>query len=119
MNRRPNSTWSFLLPFKSAVQSVPRRPLVTEMLRNTDLARFVASLMPSAVKKNRVHRVLLMFNAACVHDFIIRNKSLDEGTVAFLLPALLEPLESTNTEHLNDTIVRPRVLVMHLVLITS
>ena len=116
MNRRPNTTWSFLLPFKSAAQSVPRRPLVTEMLQNTDVARFVASLMPSAIKKNCVHRVLLMFNAACVHDFITRNKSLDEGTVAFLLPALLEPLESTNSEHLKDTIVRPRVSVMHLVL---
>ena len=84
-----------------------------------DFARFVASLMPSAVKKSRVHRVLLMFNAACLHDFITKSKSLDEGTVAFLLPALLEPLESTNNEHLKDTIVRPRVLVMALVLITS
>ena len=111
MNRRPNTTWSFLLPFKSAAQSVPRLPLVTEMLRNTDVARFVASLLPSAVKTNRLHRVLLMFNAACLHDFITKSKSLDEGTVAFLLPALLEPLESNNHEHLQDTIVRNKELV--------
>ncbi|KAG6902641.1 hypothetical protein C0995_013766 [Termitomyces sp. Mi166 len=91
---RQNSTWSFLLPFKSAAQNLPRMSLVTEMLRNTDVSRFVAALLPSALKEKRSHRVLLAFNAACLHDFISRSKALDEGTVAYLLPALLEPLQT-------------------------
>ncbi|KAF8626030.1 hypothetical protein AX15_005120 [Amanita polypyramis BW_CC] len=108
---KPNSTWSFLLPFKAAAQSVPRSPMVTEMLRNTDVIRFVASLLPSAIKMNRVHRVLLMFNAACLYDFITRSKSLDEGTVSFLLPALLEPLLSANHDLLTDSILGTYVLL--------
>ncbi|KAG6836982.1 hypothetical protein H0H93_016935 [Arthromyces matolae] len=91
---KQNSTWSFLLPFKSAAQNLPRMSLVTEMLRNSDVARFATSLLPSALKEKRSHRVLLAFNAASLHDFISRSKSIDEGTIAFLLPALLEPLQS-------------------------
>ncbi|KAF9451337.1 hypothetical protein P691DRAFT_663457 [Macrolepiota fuliginosa MF-IS2] len=90
---KPNSTWSFLLPFKSAAQSLPRVSLVTEMLRNTDVARFVASLLPSALREDRLHRVLLVFNAATMHEFISRSKVLNEGTMAYVLPAVLEPLE--------------------------
>ena len=45
------------------------------------------------MKEGRCHRVLLAFNAACLHDFMSRNQSLDEGTLAYLLPALLEPLQ--------------------------
>jgi hypothetical protein len=63
------------------------------MLKNTDVARFVVALLPNALKSDHVHRTLLAFNAASLHDFILRSKSLDEGTVAFLLPALLEPLQ--------------------------
>src|SRR6266478_1312244 len=63
------------------------------MLKNTDVARFITSLLPSALKHNRVHRALVTFNAACINDFITRSKVLDQGTVAFLLPALLEPLQ--------------------------
>ena len=92
MVRRPNSTWSFFNSYKSAAQNVPRVSLVTEMLKNQDLARFVASLLPTAVKKGLTHHVLLAFNAATVHDFIKRSKTINEGTVAYLLPALLEPL---------------------------
>ncbi|KAG6866337.1 hypothetical protein C0991_005804 [Blastosporella zonata] len=91
---KPNSTWSFLLPFKSAAQNLPRMSLVSEMLRNTDVSRFVTSLLPSALKDKRAHRVLLAFNAACLHDFISRSKAIDEGTIAYLLPSLLEPLQS-------------------------
>ena len=80
MNRRPNTAW-YPSKFKSAAQSVPRLPLVTEMLRNTDVARFVTSLLPSAVKTNRLHRVLLMLNAACLHDSITKSKSLDEDVI--------------------------------------
>jgi hypothetical protein len=93
------------LPFKSAAQNVPRVSLVTEMLRNTDIARFVTSLLPSALKENRSHRVLLAFNAATLHEFISRSRSLNEGTMAYILPALLEPLER-KSEAPRDAVVR-------------
>jgi len=102
---RPSSTWSFLLPFKSAAQNVPRVSLVTEMLRNSDVTRFILSLLPSALKENRSHRVLLVFNAATLHEFISRSKTLAEGTMACILPALLEPLEVKSEASL-DAIVR-------------
>lgn len=102
---RPSSTWSFLLSFKSAAQNVPRVSLVTEMLRNGDVARFVASLLPLALKKDRLHRVLLAFNAATMHEFITRSKSLDEGTIAYILPALLDPLDEEHASS-RDAIVR-------------
>ncbi|KJA24974.1 hypothetical protein HYPSUDRAFT_200217 [Hypholoma sublateritium FD-334 SS-4] len=79
---KPNSTWSFLIPYKSAAQNVPRASLVTEMLKNTDVARFVALLLPIALKKGVTNPVLTAFNAATLHDFIKRSKSLTEGTVA-------------------------------------
>ena len=63
------------------------------MLKNSDVARFVTSLLPCAIKEGRCHRVLLAFNAACLHDFILRSQTLNEGTLAYLLPALLEPLQ--------------------------
>ncbi|KAJ3564821.1 hypothetical protein NP233_g8044 [Leucocoprinus birnbaumii] len=102
---KPSSTWSFLLPFKSAAQNVPRVSLVTEMLRNSDVARFVTSLLPTAMKEGRSHRVLLAFNAATLHEFISRSKILDEGTMAYLLPALLEPL-AKRYDALRDATVR-------------
>lgn len=77
--------------------------LVTEMLKNTDVARFVASLLPTAMKGGYSHRVLLAFNAASLHDFIMRSSQLDEGTVAYLLPALLEPLR--NASRVKDAVV--------------
>ncbi|PPR01672.1 hypothetical protein CVT24_001501 [Panaeolus cyanescens] len=91
---QPNSTWSFLQPYKSAAQNIPRVSLVTEMLKNNDLARFVANLLPRVLKKGlQPHHTLIAFNAATLHDFIKRSKKLNEGTVAYLLQALLEPLQ--------------------------
>jgi len=78
--------------------------LVTEMLRNPDIARFVASLLPIAMKDGYSHRVLVAFNAACLHDFLLRSSQLDEGTVAYLLPALLEPLQQVPVNR--DAVVR-------------
>jgi U3 small nucleolar RNA-associated protein 10 len=63
------------------------------MLTNTDLARFVSSLLPAAIAQGHAHRTLVSFNAANLHDYITRSKILDEGTLAFLLPAILEPLQ--------------------------
>ncbi|KAF5351352.1 hypothetical protein D9758_008071 [Tetrapyrgos nigripes] len=91
---QPNTTWTFLLPFKSAAQNVPRIALVSEMLKNTDVARFIATLLPRAIKEHRAHTTLIMFNAATLHDFIACSKNLNEGTIAFIWPALIDPLQN-------------------------
>jgi U3 small nucleolar RNA-associated protein 10 len=75
------------------------------MLKNQDLARFVVSLLPTAIKKGLTHHVLLAFNAATLHDFIKRSKTINEGTVAYLLPALLEPLQQKPKKLSKDAVV--------------
>ncbi len=84
--------WDFLIPFQKVAQSVPRVALVKEMLKNTEITRFIAALLPTALKGEYSHRTLLAFNAATLHDYMAHKKVIDDGTVAHLLPALLEPL---------------------------
>lgn len=86
------------------------------MLRNTDVARFVTSLLPSALKDMRSHRALLAFNAATLHALVTRSKSLNEGTLAYLLPALLEPLQR-NTQ--KDAIVSLPCLSIRSIVLMS
>ncbi|KAF7373573.1 U3 small nucleolar RNA-associated protein 10 [Mycena sanguinolenta] len=108
-----NSTWSFLLPFKSAAQNVPRPSLVTEMLKNSDATRFIVNLLPTAIKANCVHHTLLAFNAATLHDYLTRTKTLDEGILALLLPALLEPLQH-RSDVVKDAILGSYILLSAL-----
>jgi U3 small nucleolar RNA-associated protein 10 len=63
------------------------------MVRNVAVARFVASALPKAVKDRTVHRVLAAFHTAALFEYISRIKSPDDGVMAFLLPAMLEPLQ--------------------------
>ncbi|KAF9553866.1 hypothetical protein CPC08DRAFT_672807 [Agrocybe pediades] len=114
LNIKPNSTWSFLIPYKSAAQNVPRVSLVTEMLKNSEVARFVASLLPTSIKKGVCHRVIVTFNAATFHDFIKRSKSFNEGTVAYLLPAFLEPLQQKPKKLLKDAVLGSYILLASL-----
>ncbi|KAJ6578862.1 hypothetical protein DFH09DRAFT_980162 [Mycena vulgaris] len=109
-----NSTWSFLLPFKAAAQNVPRISLVTEMLKNSDATRFVVNLLPTAIKGNCSHHTLLAFNAATIHDYLTRTKALDEGTLAHLLPALLEPLQTRSDAVAKDAILGSYILISAL-----
>ncbi|KAK0237018.1 armadillo-type protein [Armillaria nabsnona] len=111
---RPNSTWSFLIPFKKAAQSVPRMALVKEMLRNSDVSRFIANLLPAAIKGGYSHRSLLAFNAATLHDYMLHSKVLDDGTLAYLLPALLEPLQHPSEFPTKDTILGSYILLSTL-----
>ncbi|TFY70773.1 hypothetical protein EVG20_g2223 [Dentipellis fragilis] len=91
-----NSFYSFLSAYKSAAQAVPRAALVQEMLRSPDLSRFVAALLPNALKKGKgyTHHTLIAFHAGTLLDFIARSKTLDDAVLAFLLPAMLEPLQA-------------------------
>lgn len=127
---RPNSMWSFMLPFKSAAQSLSRTALVTAMSKDTDVARFVASIMQNTIQINSnvktttkkrkikalsIHRPLTAFTVVTLLEFIDKSRKLDEGTMAFLLPAIMEPLkiakEAMKGDGVNyavpkDTIVR-------------
>ncbi|KAJ7270708.1 hypothetical protein B0H12DRAFT_1229192 [Mycena haematopus] len=110
---KPNSIWSFLLPFKAAAQNVPRPSLVTEMLKNSDATRFIVNLLPTAIRTNSVHHTLLAFNAATIHDYLTRSKALDEGILAHLLPALLEPLQH-RSDVIKDAILGSYILLSAL-----
>lgn len=76
------------------------------MLRVPDAARFAVALLPTALKKGYVHRTLIAFNAACMHEFLSRSAVLDEGTVAYVLPALLEALSQRAEQPSTEAIVR-------------
>ncbi|KAI9451428.1 hypothetical protein BJY52DRAFT_1297951 [Lactarius psammicola] len=94
----PDAPWNFLNAYKSASQSVPRTALVTEMVRNVAVARFVASALPKAVKDRTAHRALVAFHTAALFEYISRIKAPDDGVLAFLLPAMLEPLQHKAAE---------------------
>ncbi|KAH8112066.1 hypothetical protein DFH11DRAFT_1788270 [Phellopilus nigrolimitatus] len=90
--------WRCLAPYKAAGKALPRSALVTEMRKDSELARYVVALLPStleAMDGANVHRTLICFNTSVVLEYITRSdkKDLDAGTLAFLLPALLEPLK--------------------------
>lgn len=89
----PDAPWNFLNAYKSAAQSVPRTALVTEMVRNVAFARFVASALPKTVKHRTAHHALVAFHTAVLFEYISRIKSPDDSILAFLLPAMLEPLQ--------------------------
>lgn len=79
------------------------------MLRNSDFARFVTSLLPNALnEQGRVHRTLLAFNAATLNEFIKRSKKMDEGTGVMLVTSLLEPLQVKGREPSKEAIVSSR-----------
>ncbi|KAG1858573.1 hypothetical protein C8R48DRAFT_775006 [Suillus tomentosus] len=59
-----------------------RNSMVKAMAANQAVARFIASLLPTAIRGS--HRTLVAFNAATMHDYIASSK-------AFLLSALLAP----------------------------
>lgn len=90
---RPQSTWHFLLAYKSAVKGLPRSALVTEMLKTPDLTRFAASLLPEAIKGGYAHRTLISFHTATLVEYLSRAEPLDSGTAVVFLSNFLEPLE--------------------------
>ena len=90
---RPDAPWSFLNAYKSAAQSVPRTAMVTEMLRNIVVARFVASALPKAIKEKTTYHTLIAFHTAILLEYISRSKALDDAALVVLLPAMLEPLQ--------------------------
>jgi hypothetical protein len=90
---RPQSTWHFLLAYKSAVKGLPRSALVTEMLKTPELTRFASSLLTEAIKGGYSHRTLINFHTATLVEYISRAESLDSGSAVVFLSNFLEPLE--------------------------
>ncbi|KAF8259327.1 armadillo-type protein [Lactarius quietus] len=112
---QPNAHWNFLNAYKSAAQSVPRTVLVTEMVRNVTVARFVASALPKTVKHRTAHRALVAFHTAALFEYISRIKAPDDGVLAFLLPAMLEPLQySAAQADTKDVVLSSYVLLSAL-----
>ncbi|KAF7977911.1 hypothetical protein HWV62_2480 [Athelia sp. TMB] len=95
----PQSTFSFLLPFKGNASHLPRTALVTAMLSAPPVARFVALLLPRAHEGGYAHRTLLAFNIGVMHAYIVRAKSidLDEGVVGLILGPLVDALKASGS----------------------
>lgn len=70
------------------------------MTKNSDLARFVAQLLPNTLKNGGagMHRALLVFHTGVLLNFIATAKELNEGTTAFLLAASLDVLQTEPSE---------------------
>ncbi|KAG6334786.1 hypothetical protein ID866_4304 [Astraeus odoratus] len=94
----PTSIFAFLLPYKAAAKSLPKSALVKEMVSNVGIARFTAELLPAAVKGGYSHRTLLAFHAATVHDYLSGLPKMDDGILAFILPALLDPVQGAHKD---------------------
>ncbi|KAI9435473.1 hypothetical protein H4582DRAFT_1969649 [Lactarius indigo] len=111
----PDAPWNFLNAYRSAAQSVPRTALVTEMVRNVAVARFVASALPKAVKGRTAHRALVTFHTAALFEYISRIKAPDDDILAFLLPAMLEPLQQNAAQaSTKDVVLSSYVLLSAL-----
>ncbi|KDQ16943.1 hypothetical protein BOTBODRAFT_144298 [Botryobasidium botryosum FD-172 SS1] len=95
---KENTIWSFLLQFKSSGLSLPRPALVNAMVKDNDLTRFVSSLLQTSISSYCVHRALVGFHSGVFLEYIAQVKTVDEGVVAFLLPAFLQPLQNTNRD---------------------
>jgi U3 small nucleolar RNA-associated protein 10 len=82
-------TCAFSLPYKTSSSPLPRSNIVVEMMRKMDLARFVVSLLPSALRlsPSMVHCSLVAFTTGVVTEYITRHPKIDDGIVAFVLPA--------------------------------
>ena len=63
------------------------------MLKNPDLMRFVASILPEAIRGGYSHRTLINFHTATLVEYISRAESLDSGSAVVFLSNFLEPLE--------------------------
>ena len=92
---RPDAPWGFLNAYKSAAKSVPRAALVTEMLRNVVVTRFIASALPKAIKEKTAHHTLIAFHTSVLFEYISRANALDDAALVILLPAMLEPLQES------------------------
>jgi U3 small nucleolar RNA-associated protein 10 len=115
-HRRPTSMWAFLHPYKTSPAPLPRSNIATEMIKKTDLARFVVSLLPSALRASSitVHRSLVAFSTGVVAEYITRHPKIDEGIIAFVLPACVAMVESAGFPSAKDAALAGAILLASL-----
>ncbi|KAL1745319.1 armadillo-type protein [Schizophyllum fasciatum] len=111
LNIQPSSTWAFLLPFKASASRVPRAALVAEMRKNSVVARFLSSLVPTAIQSGTAHQNLVKFNVSVLREFIAGGKTLDEGAIAHLLQSILAPLQYNSSR---DAVLGSYILLASL-----
>ena len=81
------------------------------MRRNSVVARFVSSLVPSAIQYGAAHANLIKFNVSVLRDFITLGKTLDEGAIAHLLQAILAPSQNNTSR---DAVLGSYILLASL-----
>ncbi|KAF8315807.1 hypothetical protein DL93DRAFT_2154983 [Clavulina sp. PMI_390] len=113
----PSSIWAFVHPFKEAATPLPRTVIASEMVRRPDLARFIVSLLPDALDledKQTVHRSLVAFSTGVLAEYITRHPKIDEGTIAFLLPACVKMVEADDFAGAKDVTLAGAILLASL-----
>ncbi|KAI0651200.1 hypothetical protein C8Q79DRAFT_1004507 [Trametes meyenii] len=110
----------FLQAFKTTTKPLHRSLLLNEMLKASEVARFVAGILPSVLREHSAgaHRALIAFHTGSLLEFVGRCKSLDENTMAILLPAALQPLQTANEANVSvkPTILQESILGSYLIL---
>lgn len=86
------------------------------MIKKTDLARFVVSLLPSALRTSSimVHRSLVAFSTGVAAEYITRHPKIDEGAIAFVLPACIAMMESAGFPSAKDAALAGAILLASL-----
>ncbi|KAG8937752.1 snoRNA-binding rRNA-processing protein utp10, partial [Tulasnella sp. 419] len=92
LNIQPNTPWAFLLRFKKAGVQVSRSSITSQMVKDSDLARLVTSVLPSAIEENNLYPALVNFNTSVTVEYIMQLTRIDEGLLAFTLPAITSSL---------------------------
>jgi U3 small nucleolar RNA-associated protein 10 len=75
------------------------------MCRDLDLARFIASVLPTSLDTGTSHRSLVALYAGTLAEYINRLKHIDEGVLAFLLPACMRLIAASGEPESKDIVV--------------
>ncbi|THH02630.1 hypothetical protein EW145_g6726 [Phellinidium pouzarii] len=115
-----NAPWRFLSAYKVSGKAPSRSVLVTEMLKERELARYVVGLLPEALTTSggiNAHRTLICFNTAVLLEYVTRvdKRDLDAAALAFVLPALMEPLKVANSI-VTQTLLKDGILGSYVLL---
>ncbi|KAF8335871.1 uncharacterized protein EI90DRAFT_3152860 [Cantharellus anzutake] len=110
----PNSKWAFLKPSKEHPKPLLRTTLVVEMCHSLDLARFVASLLTTALDEGQAHRSLVAFSTGTLAEYIARLPKIDEGIVAILFPSIVRMVEGTEGPLQRDVVLAGAILISAL-----
>ncbi|CDO68791.1 hypothetical protein BN946_scf184989.g57 [Trametes cinnabarina] len=99
----------FLQAYKTTAKALHRNMLINEMVKSLEFARFVTSILPAVLSHHSagMHRALIAFHTGVLLEYIAASRTLDENTMAVLLPAVLEPLQTASKA---ETKTKPALL---------